>query len=246
MQSTIIGSSQIASLFLLATLVGSSTLRAEQQPGVDSQWLKSRFAGIGISQVSATAVDGLNLVVLDNDQIVYMNTEGTVLMTGQMMDLKSGDNLTAVIENRVRRDKLASAMPEGLFEFPASSETDRITVVTDIDCTYCRRLHTELAETNERGISVQYLMMPRSGLNTPSHEKAVSAACSVTPEETLTSAMQGNVPTRKTCSNSIDRQFELARSLRINATPAIIFESGRMINSYLTPQQISDELAAEQ
>lgn len=233
-------------LMLLSSVCMQSTYSQSTEQSVDSQWLEARFNEIGIKSVEATSIDDLKLVVLDNDQIVFMSEDGKVLITGQMMNLQSGENLTVAIENRLRRDKLATALPVGLFEFPAENETDRITVITDIDCTYCRRLHNELAQINARGIGVQYLMMPRSGLNTASHEKAVSAACSPSPEQTLTTAMQGELPAKQQCDNSIDQQFELARSLRINATPAIIFESGRMINSYLTPEQISQELVREQ
>ena len=44
------------------------------------------------------------------------------------------------------------------------------------------------------------------------------------------------------CSNSIKRQFELARSLRPTGTPAVITESGQMIHGYVPPDRLAAEL----
>lgn len=216
-----------------------------QTATIDKQWLESRFSGISVKRVDDTPIQDLKQVVLNNDQIVYISSNGELLLSGAMMNLKTGQNMTESIETELRKEKLLSSTPNQLFEFPAQDEKHKITVVTDIDCTYCRRLHTEIPELNSKGISVQYVMLPRSGLNTSSHHKAVWAACAADPEATLTSAMNGQVPPEKQCDNTIQQQFELARDLRLSGTPAIIFDDGRMIKSYLTPAQITQQLAEQ-
>ncbi len=50
-----------------------------------------------------------------------------------------------------------------------------IDVFTDIDCGYCRKLHGEMDELNELGITVNYYGFPRSGPGTESFRKYVPA-----------------------------------------------------------------------
>ena len=41
-----------------------------------------------------------------------------------------------------------------------------VTVFTDVDCAYCRKLHSQIAEYNRLGVRVRYMFYPRSGPNT--------------------------------------------------------------------------------
>ena len=38
-----------------------------------------------------------------------------------------------------------------------------VTVFTDVDCAYCRQLHSQIADYNRLGIRVRYLFYPRTG-----------------------------------------------------------------------------------
>ena len=57
--------------------------------------------------------------------------------------------------------------------FPAEKERHTITVFTDLDCGYCRKLHKEIDQFNAEGITVRYLMFPRAGVGSPSYDKVV-------------------------------------------------------------------------
>ena len=41
-----------------------------------------------------------------------------------------------------------------------------VTVFTDVDCAFCRKLHSQIADYNRLGIRVRYLLYPRTGPNT--------------------------------------------------------------------------------
>ena len=66
-----------------------------------------------------------------------------------------------------------------------------ITVFTDIDCGYCRRLHSQIAEYNRLGIRVRYLFYPRSGPDTESWHKAEAVWCAANRNDALTRAKNG-------------------------------------------------------
>ena len=142
----------------------------------------------------------------------------------------------------MRSEKLSSNKIKNLFEYPAPDERAVVTVITDIDCPYCRRLHQQLADYHAVGISIRYLMMPRSGPGTASFEKASHAACAAEPAAALTLAMSGQELPELNCENSIRSQYDLAQSLQPTGTPAMITESGRIIHGYVPPARLAAEL----
>ena len=96
-----------------------------------------------------------------------------------------------------------------------------VTVFTDIDCGYCRKLHQEVPELNRLGIAVRYLAYPRAGIDSDSYNKIVSAWCSNDPLGALTKAKRGEaIPTRK-CDNPVARQYALGSEVGVTGTPTV-------------------------
>ena len=62
-----------------------------------------------------------------------------------------------------------------LISFKSSNEEHVVTVFTDVDCGYCRKLHNEIKEYNKLGITINYAAFPRSCLGSDSFMKMVSA-----------------------------------------------------------------------
>ncbi|MDW8478922.1 MAG: thioredoxin fold domain-containing protein [Xanthomonadales bacterium] len=118
-----------------------------------------------------------------------------------------------------------------------------LTVFTDIDCGYCRRMHQHMAEYNAAGIAIEYLFFPRAGIGSPSYEKAVSVWCSSDPRDALTRAKAGEEIPARSCDNPVLEDFELGKRIGINGTPAVITEDGVLIGGYLTPEQMLERLA---
>ena len=53
--------------------------------------------------------------------------------------------------------------------------SNTITVVTDIDCPYCRRLHDEVPDYMENEVEVRYIFMPLKG--SADMKKTISVWC---------------------------------------------------------------------
>lgn len=211
-------------------------------PTFDDQWLKSSFPNLSVSSIQASGVEPWLELVLTDGQVVYATPDGEHLLAGSLIDLKHRENLTDRRRDSMRKDLIDGALPGELFEYPAPEGNDWVTVVTDIDCPYCRRLHQQMAEYHDAGISVRYVMMPRAGLGTGSHQKAVNAACAVDPASALTLAMNGESLAEVQCENTIEAQFRLARKLQVSGTPAILTESGRLLSGYVPPERLATEI----
>jgi thiol:disulfide interchange protein DsbC len=118
-----------------------------------------------------------------------------------------------------------------------------ITVFTDIDCGYCRKLHAQIAEYNRLGIRVRYLFYPRSGPDTDSWHKAEAVWCSANRNEALTRAKNGEDIKASKCPTAVvARDWELGHKLAVDGTPAIFLASGEMLPGYAPPTQLAHYL----
>lgn len=205
------------------------------------QLLESRYPALEITAVEPAPVAGWRQFVTTAGQVFYVDADAEHLFTGEVISLADGENRTALRRDQARRELLAGFDPT--FRFPAGDERAAVTVVTDIDCPYCRRLHQQMADYNALGISVNYLLLPRSGPNTPSWTKAVAAACDrESPAAAITRAMNGEELPLGDCANNIEAELQLARLLNVTGTPSIVLDSGRLLDGYLPPERLAMEL----
>jgi len=164
-------------------------------------------------------------------------------MQGALYDTKSKRDLTA---SRLAVDtkRKVDAVPtdKRIVFAPSGKPKYKVTVFTDIDCGYCRKLHSQIAEYNQRGIELDYLFFPRSGLNTPSYDKAVSVWCAKDRKGAFTAAKSGANPAPLKCDNPVAEQFTLGTQVGVNATPAIYAPDGTHIGGYLPPDEMLSRL----
>src|ERR1700733_12572688 len=99
-------------------------------------------------------------------EVSYLTSDGKFFIDGNLYDMKSRDNLTEALRTHARV-AMINALPESemvIFSPPNPKYT--ITVFTDVDCAYCRKLHSQMAELNKMGIRVRYMFFPRTGPGT--------------------------------------------------------------------------------
>lgn len=108
-----------------------------------------------------------------------------------------------------------------------------ITVFTDIDCGYCRKLHNELPELTAAGIQVRYMAFPRAGVGSESHKKYVSVWCNADQQGSLTAAKSGKSVTSASCDNPVTESYKLGQKIGVRGTPLIVFDDGTVSPGYL-------------
>lgn len=116
-----------------------------------------------------------------------------------------------------------------------------VTVFTDLNCGYCRKLHHEIPELNDLGIELRVLAFPRHGVNSSSYNNMVSVFCSKDPKEALEKAMDGNEVKRRTCKNPVVDHMLLGHKLGVNGTPMLFFEDGTSYAGYLSASRLARE-----
>ncbi len=205
--------------------------------------IAAKFPEIRPEQISPAPVDGLWEVRIGS-KIAYVSADGRYLVQGEIIDLSNDQNLTESRRESVRRDVLAGVSESGMVVFSPAKPTSTITVFTDIDCGYCRKLHNQIADYNARGIKVRYMYFPRSGPGSESWTKAEQVACAKDRRSALTRSKAGEKLNDKVCEpNPVGEHFNVGRDFGIQGTPAIVLESGELIGGYLDPAELSKYIA---
>jgi thiol:disulfide interchange protein DsbC len=194
-------------------------------------------------RIRPAAVEGLYEVVI-GPHVFYVSADGRHMLQGDLVELANGRNLTQPQREAALRETIEGIGEENMLVFSPEETRHTITVFTDIDCGYCRKLHHELADYHARGIRIRYLMFPRSGIGSPSYDKAVSVWCAEDRNESLTRAKNGKDPAARKCANPVQRHMELGQNIGVRGTPSIVFEDGRVLPGYVPAARMAAMLEA--
>lgn len=188
-------------------------------------------------RVVPSPLPGISEVVVDLT-VFYVSNDGRYILGGPLVRTADQRNLTEPRVAAARAELLGAQSEVRTFDYPAPAPAQTLTIVTDIDCPYCRRLHNDMDGYNAAGFDVRYIMLPRAGRDSASYRKAVYAACADDPEAAMTDAMNGKTPPEADCDHPIDRHMEIAQQLRIGSTPSIVFEDGRLLRGLRSPAEL--------
>jgi thiol:disulfide interchange protein DsbC len=221
------------------TQVSAADVKAPEAKDPRVELLKKLPAGSKIDDLRAAPIGGL-YEFSQGAEISYLTADGKYFIDGSVYDMDTHANLTEERRNQARV-RLLAALPESqLIVFSPKIPQYTITVFTDVDCGYCRKLHSEINELNKLGVRVRYAAFPRSGPGTDSWRKAEAVWCAEDRPAALTRAKLGApLDTGKLCANDpVGREFELGQSLGVRGTPAIVAENGEYISGYLPPADL--------
>jgi thiol:disulfide interchange protein DsbC len=224
-------------LGILLAFGAGSALAADAAEQKVRDAIKTLVPDARIDSVRPSELTGFYEVVMGG-QPLYVSADGRFLMSGALWDIGAKRNLTEARLASVRKGAIDAVGAEQRIIYAANPQKHMVTVFTDIDCGYCRRLHQQMAEYNKAGISIEYLFFPRAGIGSESYDKAVSVWCASDRNVALTMAKNGDAIENKTCSNPIASQFDLGQKVGVSGTPAVIAEDGSQIGGYLTPEQM--------
>ena len=196
-----------------------------------------------IDVIEAAPLQGYRQVLVGG-QLVYVSDDGKYLLQGALLDTQTKRDLTAA-RLAVKSKEMVGAVPlSKRIVFAPAKPKYKVTVFTDIDCGYCRKLHSQIAEYNKRGIEVDYLFFPRTGIGSPSYDKAVSVWCAKDRKAAFSAAKAGTDPKPLKCDNPVAEEFTLGTQIGVDGTPTIFAPDGSKIGGYLSPDQLLGKLQA--
>jgi len=227
-----------------ATTTAAAHAAAPQVVAATAETLRAvaALAGVKPENVQSTPVPGI-FEVLRGSDILYMTRDGQYAFAGDLYQVPSRANLTEVHRREMRR-KLIDAIPESrMVVFSPPDPKYTVTVFTDVDCSYCRALHRQIADYNRLGVRVRYVFYPRTGPDTPSWHKAEQVWCSADRKAALTKAKLGETLEAPVCTNTpVAQEYELGQAIGLEGTPGIVAANGALVGGYLPPDALVEQL----
>ncbi len=221
------GTSELPSLTDIAVAANEPTTRLlRQRIGAD----------VRLDDVAETDIDDVYQVKV-GPRYIYLLGEGRYALTGDLVDLENGVNLT---ERARRADALAGIAEfadKDLVVFPAQGERKAtLDVFTDTSCPYCQKLHEEIGQLQQAGITVRYLPYPRGGSRGPGYATLRSVWCADDRAGAMTDAKQqllDDLPPGDCAAAAIvDRGYTVGNRVGVTGTPALFLDSGEKIEGY--------------
>lgn len=195
-----------------------------------------------ISAVVSTEMSNLYWVTFDDVPAVYMSGDGQFILKGELVKL--GDNevtnpTAALLEQETKR--LLTSIPEkDLIIFsPKSKPKAVIYAFTDVDCGYCRKLHSEVEQINAKGIELRYIAWPRGA-----SDVAVNNAvwCSEDRKSAITTAKHGLPVQAPDCKSPVLEQRRIGLMVGVDGTPAIYNADGKYLGGYIPVNDLAKML----
>ena len=232
----------IALSFFALTIVGISISHANED--AVRKALNKSMPTLKIDSVKSSEAKGLYEVVAGAN-ILYVSEDGKYLLQGHLIDLEARKDLTEIKLADTRKLAIEKLGEDQMVIFKPEKNKYTVSVFTDIDCGYCRKLHSEMDQYMAEGITIQYLFYPRAGKGSDSYNKAVSVWCADDRNVALTAAKKGEDTGSKTCDNPVDEHMQLGVEFEARGTPMIVTEKGNIFPGYVPAKQLAKALASE-
>ncbi|TQV89514.1 DsbC family protein [Aliikangiella coralliicola] len=169
----------------------------------------------------------------------FASADGRYIFAGPILDTKTGQNITELRAQNYRKERISNLDETMYLSFESSTPQQKVvTLFTDIDCTFCRQFHQHMDAFNAEGITINYVMLPRAGINSTSFEKTVAVLCSNDPQKNMTLAMKNQFFGSAQCATSLPKQLKLAQELGISSTPTMILPDGQIRLGLTTPGKL--------
>lgn len=225
----------------LVTGLTAFPLQAQDDYSVVEQRMRELAPNADSIAVSETPIDGI-LQVQIQGEIVYTSADGRYLLQGRIVDLDTRSDLTEQAKSGQRLELMKEIDESKQIVFAPENPDYDLIVFTDIDCGYCRKLHSQIADYNAEGIGIHYMSFPRAGIGSSSYNKAVSVWCADDQQTALTQAKLGNDPEPLQCDNPVADQYKLGVAMGVTGTPALLMKNGQLIPGYVPPDKLRERL----
>lgn len=198
---------------------------AEVDPGLSAA-LKQLDIRTEPDLLSSAPVPGF-LEISKGAKLLYISSDGQLLIDGDVISLSSAANLTEQRRAALRLE-LVQRIPvnDRIVFASAGPPRERLTVFTDLNCPYCLQFHRKLQDYSRQGIEVHYLFYPRSGPSGNSFDQAIAVWCATDRVAALEAGFAEQRLSSVKCDNPVMRHYRLATDLGLKGTPAIITADG--------------------
>lgn len=229
---------------LTRALIGAVVLAplgamADETPKTPEEAIAAMVPGLEASNVTESPISGVYEVIVGG-QIVYITGDRRYLIKGDLVDLSTNESVTEKRLGGVRLQQMAEIKESEMIIFEPENPKHTITVFTDIDCGYCRKLHQEMDQMQALGIRVRYVFYPRMGPGSEGWAKAEAVWCSKDRQQALTDAKAGKDVKAPSCgATPVAAEYQMGNRIGVRGTPAIMTEDGTLLPGYVPAAELA-------
>ena len=201
------------------------------------QWLGGRFK---VTAIGTTPIAGIYEVQIGQDLFYIDEKASFAIVEGQMIELKSGKNLTAArLEevNRIDFNTLPLELAMKTVVGDGGKGKRNIAVFEDPYCSYCRRFRTTLMDLDNVTIYTFFYPILRPESVTVSR----NAWCAKDRQQAWDDWMlSGKEPAaaKEPCNYPQNKIVELGKRLNVQATPTSFVSSGKRLQGALGKEAV--------
>ena len=205
--------------FALVSFISSLTLANVDTVKTN---LGKQHPKLKIENIQTTEMKGIYSGSMDG-QVVYLGEDAQHILVGSMYRLSDQKNLTKDLvleQNSIDWKKLPL---QDAVKSVRGNGKRQIAIFSDPNCPYCKQLEAEINKLND--VTIYTFIYP---IKTQSIAVSKQVFCEKDPALAWSNLIsKGIQPSpNKSCTNPIERNLSLGKSLGLNGTPAIVFSNG--------------------
>jgi len=178
--------------------------------------------------------------------ILYVDDTGTYVIQGQLYDMQSRENLTRALQISSLPKVDWNSLPfQDAIKTVKGTGKRQLAVFSDPDCPFCHSLEEKSLKTIN-DVTIYTFLYPLNGLHPDATRKARVIWCAPDHDKAWDDWMHhATLATDAgTCATPIERNFALAKTLKIEGTPGLIFADGSQIPGAVPTDVIEKKLNA--
>jgi thiol:disulfide interchange protein DsbC len=164
---------------------------------------------------------------------VYIDFSKSFVVTGNIIRIADGENVTQRRTAQLNRVDVSRIPLEDALLLGSPDARTKVTVFTDPECPFCKKLHLELKEVVSRRPDIAFLikLFPLK-MHPNAYGISKSIVCTGSMELLELSFAGKPVPPPACETSAVDRTIALAEELGIRSTPTLVLPNGVVMPGY--------------
>ena len=203
--------------------------------------LETQFPNIAIDSIEPAPWPGMYEVVTANE-IAYTNSDATLLLSGNILDTRTKEDLTAKRWSQLQAIDFQSLPFESAIKTVRGDGSRKLAVFADPDCPYCHQLEQTLLLVDN--VTIYTFLYPIESLHPDARLRAVKIWCAKDQAKAWREWMLNKVEPVLTCEEeTIAKLLKVGERLRISTTPTLFFVDGYRVPGAIDKEKLEDKFS---